>query len=138
VVVVGIPLAAAAALLGGKRLRRRMRLRHDDPRRLAAGVRAELVSAIVDRGAVVRRDATPGDLRHAAERVLATPARALTEALAEARYGPPSRAGAAAARARGELLRVLAAASEGETPGDRLRATFSLRSLRFGGVPSAR
>ncbi|HSC92729.1 MAG TPA: transglutaminaseTgpA domain-containing protein [Gaiellaceae bacterium] len=137
-VVVGLPLAAAAAVVGTKRLRRAIRLRRDDPRRLAAGVRAELVSALVDRGAVVRRDATPGDLRHAAERVLVTPARALTEALAEARYGPPSRAAAAAARARRELDRVLSAASEREAPGDRLRATFSLRSLRPGGIPSTR
>ena len=83
-VVIGVPLAAAAAVLGGKRVRRAIRLRHDDPRRLASGVRAELVSAIVDRGAVIRRDATPSDLRHAAERVLGAPARALTEALAEA------------------------------------------------------
>jgi transglutaminase-like putative cysteine protease len=134
VLVVGVPVGAAAALLAAKRLRRTIRLRHDDPRVLAAGVRAELVSALVDRGAPVRWDATPGELRRAAERVLATPAGALADALAEARYGPPSRAGAAAARARSELVRVLAAASERETPGDRLRATFSLRSLRPGPV----
>ena len=100
--------------------------------------RRQLVSALVDRGAALRRDATPRELRHAAERVLATPTGALTDALAEARYGPPSRARAAAARARSELVRVLAAASERETPGDRLRATFSLRSLRPGPTPSAR
>ena len=138
VLVVGIPLGAGAAVVGAKRARRTMRLRRDDPRLLAAGVRAELVSALVDRGAALRRDATPRELRHAAERVLATPTGALTDALAEARYGPPSRARAAAARARSELVRVLAAASERETPGDRLRATFSLRSLRPGPTPSAR
>jgi transglutaminase-like putative cysteine protease len=132
VLVVGAPLGAAAALLVAKRVRRTLRLRQHDPRRLAAGVRAELVSALVDRGALVPRDATPSELRHAAERVLATPAGALADALAEARYGPPSRAGAAATRARSELVRVLAAASERETPGDHLRAVFSLRSVRPG------
>jgi transglutaminase-like putative cysteine protease len=130
VLVVGIPLGTAAAVIVAKRARRAVRLRREDPRRLAAGVRAELVSALVDRGAQVPRDATPGELRRAAERVLATPAGALAEALAEARYGPPSRARTAAVRARSELVRVLAAASDRETPGDRLRATFSLRSLR--------
>ena len=138
VLVVGIPMGAAAAVAGAKRARRAMRLRRDDPRLLASGVRAELVSALVDRGAVVRRDATPRELRHAAERVLATPTGALTDALAEARFGPPSRARAAAARARSELVRVLAAAAERETPADRLRATFSLRSLRPGLTPSPR
>jgi transglutaminase-like putative cysteine protease len=138
VVVVGVPLGIAAGVVGAKWLRRTLRLRRDDPRRLAAGVRAELVSALLDRGATVRRDATPGDLRHAAERVLSTPAGALTEALAEARYGPPARAAAAAALARRELVRVLAAASEREAPGDRLRAMFSLRSLRPGPMASAR
>jgi len=138
VLVIGIPVGAAAVVVGAKRARRMVRLRRADPRLLAAGVRAELVSALADRGAVVRRDATPRELRHVAERVLATPTGGLAEALAEARYGPPSRARAAAAEARSELVRVLAAASERETPGDRLRATFSLRSLRPGLVPSAR
>ncbi|HWO79072.1 transglutaminaseTgpA domain-containing protein [Gaiella sp.] len=130
--VVGLPTCAAAVIVGAKRARRTMRLRPDDPRRLAAGVRAELVSALLDRGATIRRDATPAELRQSAERILATPAGALAEALAEARYGPPSRARAAAARARGELARVLAAAAERETPGDHVRAIFSLRSLRPG------
>ena len=42
--------------------------------------------------------------------------RSLAESLADARYGPPARAGASAARARDELRRVLAAAAERERP----------------------
>ena len=118
--------------------RRAWRLGRDDPRRLAAGVRAELVSALVDRGAEVAPDATPTELRRATERVLGIPARALAESLADARFGPPARAGASAARARDELRRVLSAAAERERPGPRVRATLSLRSLRPGLTPTAR
>jgi transglutaminase-like putative cysteine protease len=124
------PPAAAVALVALKRARRARRLGRGDPRRLAAGVRAELVSALVDRGADVERNATPTELRRAAERVLRVPARSLADALAEARYGPATRAGAASERARGELLRILAAATARERPRDRLRAALSMRSLR--------
>ena len=125
-----LPLVAAVVVATTKRLRRARRLRQGDPRRLAAGVRAELLDALLDRGAEVERDATPTELRRAAERVLRLPATALTEALAEARYGPPARARAAAERAREELRRVARATRASERPRDRLRAALSLRSLR--------
>ena len=64
------PVAAVALVLGAKWARRARRLGRDDPRRLAAGVRAELVSALVDRGADVAPDATPTELRRTTERVL--------------------------------------------------------------------
>ena len=51
-------------IVGAKRARRLRRLRDGDPRRLAAGVRAELVDALVDRGAALEPDATPTELRH--------------------------------------------------------------------------
>ena len=70
---------------------------------LASGVRAELVSALLDRGAAVDSVATTADLRRTTERVLATPAGALTDALAEARFGPLQGARTAAMRARTEL-----------------------------------
>jgi transglutaminase-like putative cysteine protease len=130
-----LPLVAAAAIASAKRLRRARRLRHRDPRRLAAGVRAELLDALLDRGADVERDATPTQLRRAAERVLRLSATDLTEALAEARYGPPARARAAAERARGELHRLAGATRAGERPRERLRAALSLRSLRFWPTP---
>jgi transglutaminase-like putative cysteine protease len=138
VVALCAPIAAVAFVLGAKRARRARRLGRDDPRRLAAGVRAELVSALVDRGASLAPDATPTDLRRATERVLGIPARSLAESLADARYGPPARTGASAARARTELRRVLSAAAERERPGRRLRAALSLRSLRPGVTPTAR
>jgi hypothetical protein len=124
-----VPIAAGCAVLGGKLARRSRRLRRRDPRALATGVRAELVAALLDRGATLERASTTADLRHATERVLATPAGALTEALAEARFGPLQGARHAAQRARMELGRVLDAARRRETPAARLRAALSLRSL---------
>jgi hypothetical protein len=124
------PFALALGVVGIKRARRLQRLGRDDARRLAAGVRAELVDALVDRGADVRGDATPTELRRTAERVLRVPVVSLTEAIAEARFGPTVRARAAAETARRELRRSLTAASAREAPRTRLRAALSLRSLR--------
>ncbi len=124
-----VPLALVCAIVGVKWARRSRRLRRRDPRMLASGVRSELVSALLDRGAAVDPVATTSDLRHVAERVFATPAGALTEALAEARFGPLDGARAAAVRARTELGRVLDAARARETPSLRLRSALSLRSL---------
>ena len=124
-----VPIAVACTVVGGKLLRRSRRLRRSDPRALATGVRAELVAALLDRGATLERASTTAELRHTTERVLATPAGALTDALAEARFGPLHGARHAAQRARTELGRVLAAARGRETPAARLRAALSLRSL---------
>ena len=124
-----VPALVAGSVAGGKWLRRVRRLRLRDPRALAAGVRAELVAALVDRGAVGVAVATPTELRRATERILAIPAGALTDALAEARFGPVDDARGAARRARSELGRLLAAARTRETPAERLRAALSLRSL---------
>jgi len=124
-----VPFVVACAVVGVKWTRRARRLRRRDPRTLASGVRAELVSALLDRGAAVDSIATTTDLRRTTERVLATPAGALTDALAEARFGPLLGARTASSRARTELARVLAAARSRETPSSRLRASLSLRSL---------
>jgi protein-glutamine gamma-glutamyltransferase len=130
VVLLCLPFAAAALIVAGKRLRRARRLRRREPRLLAAGVRAELVGALVDRGADVDPGATTAMLREASQRVLRLPTGALTAALAEARFGPPERAEAAARRARLELRNVLEAAEARERPGDRLRTLLSLRSFK--------
>jgi hypothetical protein len=124
------PLVLVVGIVGAKRARRLRRLRDGDARRLAAGVRAELVDALVDRGATVEADATPTELRNTAERVLRLPVRSLTDAIAEARYGPEFRARGSAERARSELHLILSAAAARETPRRRVRATLSLRSLK--------
>jgi transglutaminase-like putative cysteine protease len=124
-----VPGVLVGALLGGKWARRTRRLGRREPRALASGVRAELVAALVDRGAAVETAVTTADLRRTTERVLATPAGALTDALAEARFGPLRGTRGAAVRARAELRHVLDAARARETPADRLRAAVSLRSL---------
>jgi transglutaminase-like putative cysteine protease len=124
------PLALVLGIVGAKRARRLRRLRDGDARRLAAGVRAELVDALVDRGAALQPDATPTELRTTAERVLRLPVRSLTDAIAEARYGPEPRARGSAERARGELRRILSAAAARETPRRRVQATLSLRSFK--------
>jgi transglutaminase-like putative cysteine protease len=128
-VVLVVPPALGLVVVGVKWARRARRLRRREPRSLASGVRAELVAALLDRGAATDSFATTADLRRTTERVLATPAGALADALAEARFGPLDGARTAAARARTELGRVLSAARSRETPSSRLRAALSLRSL---------
>jgi hypothetical protein len=124
------PFALILGIVAAKRARRLRRLRDGDARRLAAGVRAELVDALVDRGVALDADATPTELRTTAERVLRLPVRSLTDAIAEGRYGPDARARASAERARSELRRILAATAARETPRRRVQATLSLRSFR--------
>jgi transglutaminase-like putative cysteine protease len=124
------PFALAVGIVGVKGARRVHRLGRDEPRLLAAGVRAELVDVLVDRGAQLEPDATSTELRRTAERVLRMPVTSLTDALAEARFGPASRARFSAEQARGELRSILAALAAGEAPRVRLRAALSLRSLR--------
>ena len=137
VAIPAVPLAAAGLVLGAKLVRRTRRLRRRDPRRLAWGVRAELVDALADRGLAVAPHATVASLQRTAERALATSCGSLGSALAEARYGPADRADAASRRARDELDRVLTYARSRERPSLRIRAALSLRSLRPGLTPSA-
>jgi hypothetical protein len=125
-----VPLAAAGLVVGAKLLRRERRLRRRDPRRLAWGVRAELLDALVDRGLGVDPNATVATLQRTAEQALATPCGSLGTALSEARFGPADRAEAAARRSRDELARVLGFARSRERPATRLRSALSLRSFR--------
>jgi transglutaminase-like putative cysteine protease len=138
VVVTGMPFLAASAVIVAKRVRRAWRLRDGDARRIAAAVRAELVAALLDRGAPVPTNATTATLRAAAERVLRMPLGALAQAMAESRFGPPDRADAAATAARAELVHALDRAAARERPAERLRALLSLRSFRPALTPSAR
>jgi protein-glutamine gamma-glutamyltransferase len=138
VAVPAVPLVAAALVVSAKLLRRTRRLRRRDPRRLAWGVRAELVDALVDRGLGVEPHATVAALQRMAERALATSCGSLGSAIAEARYGPAERADGAARRAREELGRVLSYARSRERPATRLRSALSLRSLLPGLTPPAR
>jgi transglutaminase-like putative cysteine protease len=133
-----IPLAVAGAILLAKLLRRTARFRRRDPRRLAWGVRAELVDALADRGVGVDPHATVAILQRTAEHTLAAPCGSLGSALAEARYGPAERADAAARRARDELRRVLSFARSNQRPSARLSSALSLRSFRPRLTPSAR
>ena len=134
----GSARSSAAAIVGAKRARRRRRLRRTEPHALARGVRAELVSALADRGAAVDPNATLSELGQATQRALAIPVAALIDALGVARYGPPDRARPAAVEARSELGRALAAARSRERPAVRVRTALSLRSFRPGLTPSAR
>jgi transglutaminase-like putative cysteine protease len=138
VLVLALPVAAAAFVVSAKWVRKARRLRRRDPRRLAWGVRAELVGELADRGVHVAPDATTTALQRTAERTLAVPCGTLAAALAEARYGPAGQMEGAARRARAELRKTLAFARSQERPGRRLRRLVSLRSLRPGLTPSAR
>ena len=93
--LLGAPLVAVAAIVGVKRLRRGRRLRGREPRVLAAGVRAELVSAL-DR---------PGRGRR--------PARDARGARAHDATGARTPRGDAHAGARGRPLRTPRTCSDG-------------------------
>ena len=129
-----IPAVAVVLVVLAKAAARAHRMRRRSARVLAAGVRAELVAQLVDRGAAVPRNVTLAGLEDIAQQVLRLPVGALTMALADARFGPPERSEGAAARARQELGRVLAAARARERPSERLRTLLSLRSLRPGSL----
>ena len=128
--VSGLLVAAGAAVPLTKHARRVRRLRRRDPRALAAGVRAELVAVLADRGAQVGRDVTLAELERVTQRVLSLSAGPLLVALGEARFGPAGRAGRAASTARRELGRLLATARSRERLADRARAALSVRSFQ--------
>lgn len=127
-VALGVLLALLAVVLA-KLVRRRLRYVSGDPRRIALAVRRELEDVLLDQRVPVRRGASLPELRVAAERGLGVPLGALVEAVGRARFGPPERAGSAAADARRELRRVRALLRERTRPATRARGALSVRSL---------
>jgi hypothetical protein len=124
------PFAAAAAIGAAKVARRRARYLTRDPRRIAAAARRELADYLADQRLAVSASATPEDLRELMRVELGLDGRSFTEAVAQARFGPPSTSVAAAARARSELRALLRVIRRSLGRPERLRGLVGLRSLR--------
>jgi hypothetical protein len=126
-------LAAAAGILAlfwvAKSGRRHWRYTSDDPRRVAAAVRAELVDYLADQRVRLSASATPAELGRSVRERFRVDADGLAVAIAEARFGPSEDAVRAAAAARRELRRVLKAVRRRIGVKRRLRGLVSLRSF---------
>jgi transglutaminase-like putative cysteine protease len=131
-VAFALSLVVGGSIVGAKALRRHRRLRGDDPRRVAAGVRLELADLLRDHGARVTRGASMPELGRAASHTLGVPADRLVAATDEARYAPPARARGAAASARRELTALVSGSRRRVGPRRRLLAAVQVRSLRAG------
>ena len=122
--------AVVGAIGAAKAVRRRLRYLTHDPRRLAGAARRELADFLADQGLAVRPSATPDELRQLVREELGADGRSFAAALAEARFGPPEKSAAAAARARKELRALLRVIRHGLGRPARLRGLVALRSLR--------
>ncbi len=119
----------AAAGVAAKNGLRRLRYRSADPRSVARACRLELQEYLADQGIDVAPGATFAELADLVHEFLAVDAGRFAAAASEARFAPPERAPAAAARARLELRRLLRVIRTRLTPTRRVRGAFSLRSL---------
>jgi hypothetical protein len=129
-VAIGLALLLGGAIGVAKLVRRRLRYLTRDPRRLAAAARSELVDFLADQGVKIGPSATPEEVSRLVHAQLGADARRFAEALAAARFGPPGRSAAAAARARRELRALLRTIRHGLGRTARLRGLVGLRSLR--------
>ncbi len=131
--LLGILVFFAAGLLAlvwlVKAGRRRLRYLTDDPRRLAAAVRAELVDYLADQRVGAPASATPAELGAVVRESLLVNADRLADSLAAARFAPAEDAGVAAREARRELRRVLRSVRRGLSAKARIRGLLSLRSF---------
>ena len=130
VLVLGVAFVGAAAVPVAKLARRRRRLRRSEPRSLARGVHAELVATLRDHGVGVSPAAGLAELSDIVESTFGRTAPRVTDAIARARYGPLPGSTSAAVEARSQLraLHAILARRDGLTA--RVRASFSLASLR--------
>jgi transglutaminase-like putative cysteine protease len=100
-----------------------------DPRRVASACRRELTDFLVDQRIAVPRSATPHELSALVRDELGVDGKAFAAAVAGARFGAPSGAGASARLARRERKRLLRSVRAAVPWPRRLRGLISLRSL---------
>ena len=124
-------VAGAGAAVGlGKLAWRRSRYLTGDPRELAGAARRELADFLVDQGIAVDASATGEELDALVRKEFGVDGRPFSNALGEARFGPPTASAAAAASSRRELRRLLHRIRRSLTRLQRLRGFVALRSLR--------
>ncbi len=129
-VVLLVALGLGLAFGGGKLAWRRLRYLRRGPRELAGAARRELVDFLADQGYVLAASASPQELHRLVHRELGVDGRPFAHALAEARFGPPEHAAAAATLARRELRALLRRIRRGRSRPQRLRGFVALSSLR--------
>jgi transglutaminase-like putative cysteine protease len=114
-----------------KLARRRGRYLTQDPRRLAAACRRELVDFLLDQRLDVPRSATLADLGSLLDSEFAVEASRFVAAANAARFGPDAVADTAAERARRELRTLRAQIRRRLSSRERARGFISVRSLGF-------
>jgi hypothetical protein len=121
--------SALALLLLAKAVRRALRFRSHDPRRIASACRRDLVAFLADQGIAVSDSATLEEVGGFVERELRVNARPFVRAAEAARFGPPAGAPDAARTARRELKTLLGALRRQLGTTNRMRGALRLRSL---------
>jgi hypothetical protein len=129
-VILGVAVLLIAL---AKTARRRTRYATNDARRLSSACRGELVDFLADQGIAIPASAAPDDLARRLRERLEVDAGPFAASLAQARYGPPETAPAAARRARSELRDLQAQIRSRVGRVRRVRGLVSLRSLGFAG-----
>jgi transglutaminase-like putative cysteine protease len=131
--ILGLVLLSIAAIVAAlwlvKTGRRRLRYLTDDPRRVAAAVRSELVDFLADQRVAMASSATPAEISSAMWGSLRVDGDRLAAVLGEARYGPAGEAEYAARSARRELRAVLRTVRRRLSIKRRFRGLLSLRSF---------
>jgi transglutaminase-like putative cysteine protease len=128
--LVFIVLAAALVLLlAAKAIRRALRFRSHDPRRVASACRRDLVAFLADQGVTVADSATLAEVGGFVEREFRVNATPFVRAVESARFGPPANAPAAARLARRELKTLLGSLRRRLGTTSRVRGALRLRSL---------
>jgi transglutaminase-like putative cysteine protease len=128
--LVFIVLAVAlGVLLGVKRVRRLLRFRTSDPRRIASACRRDLIAFLADQGVTVSESATLAELGAFVEKEFRVNAMPFVHVADVARFGPPQDAPGAALRARRELRTLLASLRRELGTTSRVRGALRLRSL---------
>jgi protein-glutamine gamma-glutamyltransferase len=120
---------AVGLIIGIKELRRRIRLAGNDPRKLAAACRRDIVGYLADQGFELPPSATLTEVGSLLDRYYAVDGRTFVRAAALARYGPPVEAEEAGNRARRELRRLRRDLRHQLSAVSRFRGAVSLRSL---------
>jgi hypothetical protein len=123
--------AVAAAIVGAKWARRRIRYATRDPRRVAVACARELMDFLADQRIAVPPGATLTEVAGTISSELAVDAGPFTAAAVSARFGRPDTAPAAAQRAREELRELKRRLRRRIFLLDRARGLLSLRSLGF-------
>ena len=121
--------AALVLLLAGKAVRRALRFRSHDPRRIASACRRDLAAFLADQGISVSDSATLDEVGAFVEREFRVNAVPFVRAADAARFGPPGGTTGAARLARRELKTLLGSVRRQLGTTSRVRGALRLRSL---------